>query len=78
MLKRCKDEFKEFERQDVKHREDLKHVKQKIKKMDEKVEKVRYIYSIMRLNSLPLTFVFCFRIQQRLLTLQSSLKIQLI
>nr|XP_043607688.1 structural maintenance of chromosomes protein 4 [Erigeron canadensis] len=38
-LKRCKDEFKEFERQDVKHREDLKHVKQKIKKMDEKVEK---------------------------------------
>ncbi|KAI7744570.1 hypothetical protein M8C21_012844 [Ambrosia artemisiifolia] len=39
MLKRCKDEFKEFERQDVKHREDLKHVKQKIKKMDEKVEK---------------------------------------
>ncbi|PWA91971.1 structural maintenance of chromosome 3 [Artemisia annua] len=38
-LKRCKDEFKEFERQDVKHREDLKHVKQKIKKMDEKAEK---------------------------------------
>ncbi|KAJ0454757.1 putative structural maintenance of chromosomes protein [Helianthus annuus] len=37
--KRCKDDFKEFERQDVKHREDLKHVKQKIKKMDEKVEK---------------------------------------
>ncbi|KAK9064798.1 hypothetical protein SSX86_016180 [Deinandra increscens subsp. villosa] len=39
MLKRCKDDFKEFERQDVKHREDLKHVKQKIKKTDEKVEK---------------------------------------
>ncbi|PWA93635.1 RecF/RecN/SMC [Artemisia annua] len=38
-LKRCKDEFKEFERQDVKHREDLKHVKQKIKKMEEKAEK---------------------------------------
>lgn len=42
-LKRCKDEFKEFERQDVKHREDLKHVKTKIKKTEEKVEKVRYI-----------------------------------
>ncbi|PWA41327.1 RecF/RecN/SMC [Artemisia annua] len=38
-LKRCKDEFKEFERQDVKHRQDLKHVKQKIKKMEEKAEK---------------------------------------
>lgn len=38
-LKRCKDEFKEFERQDVKHREDLKHVKTKIKKTEEKLEK---------------------------------------
>ncbi|GJW94357.1 hypothetical protein Tco_0174029 [Tanacetum coccineum] len=38
-LKRCKDEFKEFERQNVKHREDLKHVKQKIQKMEEKTEK---------------------------------------
>ncbi|KAL4568471.1 hypothetical protein LXL04_024084 [Taraxacum kok-saghyz] len=38
-LKRCKDDFKEFERQDVKHREDLKHVKTKIKKTEEKVEK---------------------------------------
>ncbi|KAJ9564038.1 hypothetical protein OSB04_000004 [Centaurea solstitialis] len=38
-LRKCKDEFKDFERQDVKHREDLKHVKQKIKKMDEKAEK---------------------------------------
>ncbi|KAK2994629.1 hypothetical protein RJ640_025683 [Escallonia rubra] len=38
-LRRCKDEFKEFERQDVKHREDLKHTKQKIKKLNEKLEK---------------------------------------
>ncbi|XP_071704050.1 structural maintenance of chromosomes protein 4-like [Rutidosis leptorrhynchoides] len=38
-LKRCKEDFKDFERQDVKHREDMKHIKQKIKKMDEKVEK---------------------------------------
>ncbi|CAK9152258.1 unnamed protein product, partial [Ilex paraguariensis] len=30
-LGRCKDEFNEFERQDVKYREDLKHMKQKIK-----------------------------------------------
>lgn len=38
-LRSCKDEFKEFERQDVKFREDLKHLKQKIKKLDDKVEK---------------------------------------
>ncbi|KAM7508004.1 hypothetical protein LguiA_018457 [Lonicera macranthoides] len=38
-LRCCKDEFKEFERQDVKYREDLKHVKQKIKKLDDKLEK---------------------------------------
>ncbi|GAB4831648.1 Structural maintenance of chromosomes protein 4 [Ancistrocladus abbreviatus] len=38
-LRTCKDEFKEFERQDVKHREDLKHIKQKIKKLEEKIEK---------------------------------------
>lgn len=39
-LSACKDEFKEFERQDVKYREDLKHMKQKIKKLEEKLEKV--------------------------------------
>ncbi|GLJ12037.1 hypothetical protein SUGI_0182570 [Cryptomeria japonica] len=38
-LKACKDEFKEFERQDVKYREDLKHIKQKGKKLEEKIEK---------------------------------------
>ncbi|KAA8530366.1 hypothetical protein F0562_005075 [Nyssa sinensis] len=38
-LRQCKDEFKEFERQDVKYREDLKHVKQKIKKLEDKLEK---------------------------------------
>lgn len=49
-LRKCKDEFKEFERQDMKHREDLKHVKQKIKKMDEKVEKVTYTSSLIAWN----------------------------
>lgn len=39
-LRHCKDEFKEFERQDVKHHEDLKHLKQKMKKLDDKLEKV--------------------------------------
>lgn len=39
-LRHCKDEFKEFERQDVKHREDLKHLKQKLKKLDDKIDKV--------------------------------------
>ncbi|GJN14824.1 hypothetical protein PR202_gb01689 [Eleusine coracana subsp. coracana] len=31
--------LKEFERKDVKHREDLKHLKQKIKKLEDKAEK---------------------------------------
>lgn len=39
-LRVCKDEFKEFENQDIKYREDLKHKKQKIKKVEEKLEKV--------------------------------------
>ncbi|XP_031254210.1 structural maintenance of chromosomes protein 4 [Pistacia vera] len=38
-LRVCKEEFKEFERQDVKYREDLKHMKQKIKKLEDKLEK---------------------------------------
>ncbi|KAJ6369962.1 hypothetical protein OIU76_028261 [Salix suchowensis] len=37
--KTCKEEFKEFERQDVKYREDLKHMKQKMKKLEDKLEK---------------------------------------
>ncbi|GAV58095.1 SMC_N domain-containing protein/SMC_hinge domain-containing protein [Cephalotus follicularis] len=38
-LRACKEEFKEFERQDVKYREDLKHMKQKIKKLEDKLDK---------------------------------------
>jgi len=38
-LKTCKDEFKEFERQDVKYREDIKHMNQKLKKIEEKLAK---------------------------------------
>ncbi|KAJ6683904.1 hypothetical protein OIU85_007587 [Salix viminalis] len=38
-LRTCKEEFKEFERQDVKYREDLKHMKQKMKKLEDKLEK---------------------------------------
>lgn len=40
-MRKCKEEFKEFERQDVKYREDFKHMNQKIKKLEDKVEKVR-------------------------------------
>jgi predicted RNase H-like nuclease (RuvC/YqgF family) len=43
-LRSCKKEFKEFERQDVKYREDLKHMKQKIKKLDDKLENARKIF----------------------------------
>jgi len=39
-LKSCSEEFKKFERQDVKYLEDLKHMKQKIKKLDDKLKKV--------------------------------------
>lgn len=39
-LRRCKDDFKEFERQDLKYREDFKHLKTKMKKLDDKFEKV--------------------------------------
>nr|CAB3464830.1 unnamed protein product [Digitaria exilis] len=38
-MKTCKDQFKEFERKDVKYREDLKHLKQKIKKQEDKAQK---------------------------------------
>ncbi|KAL8162614.1 hypothetical protein V2J09_014103 [Rumex salicifolius] len=38
-LTTCNEEFKEFERQDVKFREDLKHKKQKDKKLEDKSEK---------------------------------------
>ncbi|KAK7266394.1 hypothetical protein RIF29_19038 [Crotalaria pallida] len=38
-MRKCKEEFKEFERQDVKYQEDYKHLSQKIKKLEEKVEK---------------------------------------
>ncbi|XP_050230280.1 structural maintenance of chromosomes protein 4-like [Mercurialis annua] len=38
-LRNCKEEFKEFERQDVKYREDLKHKKQKVKKLEDKLQK---------------------------------------
>uniref|UniRef100_A0A0A0KUL0 Uncharacterized protein n=1 Tax=Cucumis sativus TaxID=3659 RepID=A0A0A0KUL0_CUCSA len=38
-LRRSKEKFKDFERQDIKYREDLKHIKQKIKKLDDKLEK---------------------------------------
>ena len=39
-MKKCKEEFKEFEKQDVKYQEDFKHVGQNIIKVKDKVEKV--------------------------------------
>ncbi|KAI4297611.1 hypothetical protein L6164_037495 [Bauhinia variegata] len=38
-MRQCKEELKEFEKQDVKYREDLKHLNQKIKKIEDKFEK---------------------------------------
>jgi len=46
-LRSCKEEFKKIERQDVKYRKDLKHMKQKIKKLNDKLEKVmKIIYEL--------------------------------
>lgn len=39
-MRTCKEQFKEFERHDVKYREDFKHMKQKIKKLEDKLVKV--------------------------------------
>jgi structural maintenance of chromosome 4 len=48
-LKSCREEFKEFQRQDVKCLEDLKHMKQKIKKLDDKLKKVmKMIYELSK------------------------------
>lgn len=38
-LERANEEFKEFERKDIEYREDLKHVKAKLKKLQEKLTK---------------------------------------
>ena len=38
-LERANEEFKEFERKDIKYREDLKHVKAKLKKLQDKLTK---------------------------------------
>ena len=38
-LERANEEFKEFERKDIKYREDLKHLKAKLKKLQEKLAK---------------------------------------
>ncbi|CAL9187640.1 unnamed protein product [Musa hybrid cultivar] len=38
-MRTCKEQFKEFERHDVKYREDFKHMKQKIKKLEDKLVK---------------------------------------
>lgn len=42
-LKKCSDQFKMFERQDLKYQEDLKHLKQKLKKVEEKILKVIFL-----------------------------------
>ncbi|KAG0475511.1 hypothetical protein HPP92_015197 [Vanilla planifolia] len=38
-MRNCKEEFKKFERMDVKYREDQNHLKQKVKKLDDKLKK---------------------------------------
>jgi len=71
-MRKCKEEFKEFERQDVKYREDFKHVNQKIKKLEDKVEKVEGSHSFLQLKvcvhetSYPFVSTFYFRIHQKL------------
>ena len=38
-LERANEEFKEFERKDIKYREDVKHLKAKLKKLQDKLVK---------------------------------------
>ncbi|QCD77066.1 structural maintenance of chromosome 4 [Vigna unguiculata] len=38
-MRKCKEEFKEFERHDVNYQKDFKHISQKIKKLEDKLEK---------------------------------------
>ncbi|KAJ3680908.1 hypothetical protein LUZ60_015397 [Juncus effusus] len=38
-LRKCNEDFKEFERYELKHNEDKKHVEKKIKKLDDKMDK---------------------------------------
>jgi structural maintenance of chromosome 4 len=48
-LKSCREEFQKFDRHDVKYLEDLKHMKQKIKKLDDKLKKVmKMIYELSK------------------------------
>lgn len=51
-MRSCKEQFKEFERQDVKHQEDLKHKKQKIKKLEDKLGKVRVYCILLQINAI--------------------------
>ncbi len=39
-LKSSLDQFQGYERQDLKYQEDVKHLKQKLKKLEEKIAKV--------------------------------------
>lgn len=77
-LRNCKEEFKEFERQDVKHREDLKHIKLKIKKLEDKTEKVgqKLLVGLSSLCLASLNNLFCYRILRRSMTSLRSVRMQ--
>lgn len=60
-LRKSKEKFKDFERQDVKHREDLKHLKQKIKKLDDKFDKVWKNDQFV--SSMCINLIFCLLLQ---------------
>lgn len=65
-LTACREKFKKFERQDTKYREDLKHLNKKLKKLDEKIAKVRWhifdnVIVTMRANLDPQSSVISFR-----------------
>lgn len=54
-LERANEEFKEFERKDIKYREDLKHVKAKLRKLQDKLTKDSSKMEVgLLLNKLPL------------------------
>ena len=59
-LERANEEFKEFERKDIKYREDLKHLKAKLKKLQDKLGKDSARMQVCSSHSLRIQLMTCF------------------
>ena len=59
-LERANEEFKEFERKDIKYREDLKHLKAKLKKLQDKLAKDSARMQVCSSHFLRIQLMTCF------------------